>query len=236
MIFFPVLAMYFNNKGGLSVTLIFLCLSSAVNAQTVRHIADPLNLTSTLGAGFDADVLKVAGRLGGESQKIELNSNFGGDKWHLAYLYSPQSALSNWNLSASIKHGKTDTEIGRFNHYQYQLGVISEFNGWMDSAIFTELGANYLSVKDNPNSDSITANASVTVLKSWSDRWYNTLVAQGSAAIDGSERYETHAWLSLGYRVTERWSWEIRYRYESNQYENFSEEETKWGFAVQSQF
>ncbi|ABV36613.1 hypothetical protein Ssed_2004 [Shewanella sediminis HAW-EB3] len=228
--------MYFNNKGGLPVTLILLCLSGAVNAQTARHIADPLNLTTTLGAGFDADVLKVAGRLGGENQKIELNSNLGGDKWSLSYLYSPQSALSNWNLSASIKHGKTDTEIGRFNHYQYQLGIISEFNGWMDTAVFTEFGANYLSVKDNPGSDSITANASVTALKPWSDRWYNTLVAQGSAAIDGSERYETHAWLSLGYRVTERWSWEIRYRYESNQYESFSEEETKWGFAIQSQF
>jgi len=228
--------MYFNNKGGLPVALIFLCLCSTANAQTTRHIADPLNLTTTLGAGFDADVLKVAGRLGGENQKIELNSNFGGDKWNLSYLYSPQSALSNWNFSASIKHGKTDTEIGRFNHYQYQLGIISEFNGWMDTAVFTELGVNYLSVKDNPSSDSITATASVTALKPWSDRWYNTLVVKGSAAIDSSERYETHAWLSLGYRVTERWSWEIRYRYENNQYESFSEEETKWGFAIQSQF
>ncbi|MBE7215695.1 hypothetical protein MK852_11745 [Shewanella benthica] len=228
--------MHFNNKGQLPLTLTFLCLSSAVNAQTVRHIADPLNLTTTLGAGFDADVLKVAGRYGWENQKIELNTNFGGDKWNLSYLYSPQSSLSNWNVSAAIKHGKTDTEIGRFNHYQYQVGIISEFNGWMDTAVFTELGANYLNVKDNSSSDSITANASATILKPWSDRWYNTLVVQGSAAIDGGERYETYARLSLGYRVTERWSWEIRYRYESNQYETYNEEETKWGFAMQSQF
>ncbi len=236
MTFFLVLKMYLNNKRGLCVSLIFLSLSCGVNAQTARHIADPLNLTTTLGAGFDADVLKVAGRLGGDNQKIELNSNFGGDKWNLSYLYSPENELSNWNFSASIKHGKTDTEIGRFNHYQYQLGIISEFNGWIDTAVFTEVGANYLSVKDNPSNDSITANASVTILRPWSDRWYNTLVAKGSAAIDGSERYETDAWLSIGYRVTERWSWEIRYRYEFNQYDSFDEEETKWGFTIQSQF
>ena len=131
--------MHFNNKGLLPLTLTFLCLSSAVNAQTIRHIADPLNLTTTLGAGFVADVLKVAGRYGWENQKIELNTNFGGDKWNLSYLYSPQSSLSNWNVSAAIKHGKTDTEIGRFNHYQYQVGIISEFNGWMDTAVLPQI-------------------------------------------------------------------------------------------------
>ncbi|WP_299794525.1 hypothetical protein [uncultured Shewanella sp.] len=228
--------MYFIHKAGLPLTLIFIMLSCSTYAQGSRHIADPLNLTTTLGAGFDADVLKVAGRLGGDSQKIEISSNFGGDKWHLAYLYSPQTQLSNWNVSASIKHGKTDTEIGRFNHYQYQLGIISEFSGWMETSVFTELGANYLSVRDYPDNDSLTAQASVTILKPWSDRWYNALVAKSSAAIDGSERYETHGWLSTGYRLTERWSWEIQYRYESVRYEGMNEEETNWSFAIQSQF
>ncbi|MBW8184845.1 hypothetical protein [Shewanella nanhaiensis] len=211
-------------------------VSLSAQAQLNRHIADPLNLKTSLGIGFDADVFKVGGRLGGESQKIELHTNMGGDKWTLSYLYAPASSGNNLNISAKVNHGKTDTEIGRLSHYQYQFGVISEYVGWYETLVFTELAANYLSIDEHSSSNSFAANASFSVLKPWSDRWYNQLTTQASVAIDGRERFEGEAWLSLGYRLSEQWSWEVRYRYEAHRIDEIEYEDTQWVFALQSQF
>lgn len=219
------------------LALIILCgVSTSAQAQLNRHIGDPLNLATSVGIGFDADVLKVGGRLGGETQKIELNTNLGGDKWTLSYLYAPVGKGNNLNISAKINHGKTETEIGRLSHYQYQVGVISEFIGWYETLVFTEVAANYLSIDEHSSSNSFAANASVSMLKPWTDRWYNQLTTEVSAAIDGRERFEGIAWVSLGYRLSEQWSWEIGYRYEANRIDDVELEETKWVFAVQSQF
>lgn len=218
------------------VLIIFSGVSTSAQAQLNRHIADPLNLTTSIGIGFDADVFKVGGRLGGETQKIELSTNLGGDKWTLSYLYAPVGTGNNFNISAKINHGKTDTEIGRFSHYQYQVGVISEFIGWHETLVFTEIAANYLSIDEYSSSNSFAANASVSILKPWTDRWYNQLFTEVSAAIDGRERFEGTAWLSLGYRLSEQWSWEVRYRYEVSRIDELELEETKWVFAIQSQF
>ncbi len=141
--------MSYSTQITLPLALILLSgVSTSAQAQLNRHIGDPLNLATSVGIGFDADVLKVGGRLGGETQKVELNTNLGGDKWTLSYLYAPVGQGNNLNISAKINHGKTETEIGRLSHYQYQVGVISEFIGWYETLVFTEVAANYLSIDD----------------------------------------------------------------------------------------
>lgn len=231
---------YFTNLSLRHLSVISLAslslLSHNVHAQPTRHIADPLNLTTNLGFGFDADVLKVGGRLGGESQSVSVNSNFSGDKWSLAYLYAPNDSNSNWNITSSINRGKTDTEQGRFSHYQYQLGVINEFKGWLETAVFTEFAANYLEVKDSSTHNSLAAKAKVLLLKPWSERWYNQFSTELAGAIDGTERIETQIGLSLGYRISEQWSWELGYQYQKAKIDGVDDEETKWLLGFKSQF
>lgn len=74
------------------------------------------------------------------------------------------------------------------------------------------------------------------MLKPWTDRWYNQVSTEVSAAIDGREIFEGTAWVSLGYHITEQWSWEIGYRDEASRIDDVELEDTKWVFAVQSQF
>ncbi len=233
MLYFPNLSL---QRVRVISLLSLVLLSHHVQAQSQRHIADPLNLTTSLGFGFDADVLKVGGRLGGESQSVSINSNFGGDKWSIAYLYAPISSDSNWNITSSINRGKTDTVEGWFAHYQYQFGVISEFRGWLDTAIFTELAANYLEVKDNNTHNSLAALAKVTVLKPWTERWYNQFSTELTGAIDGTERTEAILGLSLGYRISQQWSWELGYQYQTVKLDGVDDEETKWILGFKSQF
>lgn len=220
-----------------SFPLLFLSVSQA---QEGRHIADPLNISNTYGFGFDADTLKVGGRLGGENQSLAINSNFAGDKWALSYLYVSQpSAVTvsdSWNVSASIDHGKTKTDEGSVSHYQYQLGMIKEYKGWLNTSVYSELAANFLDVDSISNNDSLAIKLSLSVLKPWDPRWYNQFATEITASIDGSERYGGLANIAVGYRLTDLWSWELGYQYQIVRFNGLTNEDTQWLLGVKSQF
>lgn len=211
-------------------SLLLSTFSVPALAEQYRHIADPLNLSDSLYVGFDGDVLKVGGSLATSHQKFTGNTNTGGDKWHLGYLYS----ANQWHLRASIDHGKTDTPAGRASHYQYQLGLMHEHKGWLNSQVFTELAVNHLAVKSY--TDSTAANASMTVLKSITEHWYSELYVSANAGIDGVERFDARGWLAMGYQVNPQWSWVIRYQYDWEKLEQYESDDTQWVFAVRSQF
>ncbi|MEZ9822841.1 hypothetical protein AB4238_19815 [Shewanella sp. 10N.286.45.A1] len=210
--------------------LLLSTFSVSALAEQYRHIADPLNLSDSLYVGFDGDVLKVGGSLATSHQKFSGNTNTGGDKWHMGYLYS----TNQWHLRASIDHGKTDTPDGRSSHYQYQLGLMHEHKGWLNTQVFTELAVNHLAVKSC--TDSTAANASMTVLKPITEHWYSELYASANAGIDGTERFDARGWLAMGYQVNPQWSWVIRYQYDWEKLENIESDDTQWVFAVRSQF
>lgn len=80
-------------------------------------------------------LLTMYSTLATDHQKFSANTNTGGDKWHLGYLYL---SSNQWHLRASIDHGKTDTPQGKASHYQYQLGLMHEHKGWLKTQVFTE--------------------------------------------------------------------------------------------------
>ncbi|MEZ9596302.1 hypothetical protein AB4298_16850 [Shewanella sp. 10N.261.52.F9] len=210
--------------------LLLSVVSAPVLANDFRHIADPLNLNTSLYIGFDDDTFKLGGSFATSHQKFSANSNFDGDKWHLGYLYS----TSEVNFRASVDHGKTDTPQGKANHYQYQMGLMTEHQGWLSTQVFTEVAVNHLAVKSYK--DSTAANASMTILKPMTEHWYSELYVQGNAGIDGVERYDARSWLALGYQINPQWSWVIRYQYDWEKLEQIESEDTQWVFAIRSQF
>ncbi|PKG73290.1 hypothetical protein CXF86_18490 [Shewanella sp. GutCb] len=214
-----------------SSLLLLSTVSLPAVAEQYRHIADPLNLSDSLYVGFTDNVLNVGGTLATDHQKFSANTNTGGDKWHLGYLYS---SSNQWHLRASIDHGKTDTPQGKASHYQYQLGLMHEHKGWLKTQVFTEFAVNHLAVKSY--TDSTAANASITVLKPITEHWYSELYARGNAGIDGVERFDARAWLAMGYQVNPQWSWVVRYQYDWEKLENIETDDTQWVFAVRSQF
>ncbi len=212
-------------------SLLLLSVASApVLASDFRHIADPLNLNNSLYIGFDDDTFKLGGSFATSHQKFSANTNFDGDKWHLGYLYSTRDV----NFRASVDHGKTDTPQGKANHYQYQMGLMTEHQGWFSTQVFTELAVNHLAVKSYK--DSTAANASMTVLKPMTEHWYSEFYVQGNAGIDGVERYEARSWLALGYQINPQWSWLVRYQYDWEKLDRIESEDTQWVFAIRSQF
>ncbi|MCK8047090.1 hypothetical protein MSG37_19570 [Shewanella sp. 1CM18E] len=210
--------------------LLLSAVSTPAFAGDFRHIADPLNLNDSLYIGFDDDTFKVGGSFATSHQKFSANTNVDGDKWHLGYLYS----ASNVNFRASVDHGKTDTPQGKSSHYQYQMGLMTEHQGWFATQVFTELAVNHLAVKRYK--DSTAANASMTVLKPMTEHWYSEFYLQGNAGIDGVERYDAKSWLALGYQINPQWSWVIRYQYDWEKLEQIENEDTQWVFAIRSQF
>lgn len=221
----------------LSCATFFLPESSA---RELRHIADPLNLVNTVGIGFDHSTLKVGAKVASETQSLAINSNFSGDKWALSYLYvSPSTGTHNsslWNVTAAVHHGKTDTEQGRFSHYQYQIGIIKAYQGWLNTTVFNEFTANFLDVNSIENNDSLAAKYRLTVLKPWDENWYNVLTSELTASIDGSDRFGGLASMAVGYQLTDQWSWELGYEYQIDRLSGLSLEETKWLFAVRTRF
>ncbi|MGS0674585.1 hypothetical protein [Shewanella sp. 0m-4] len=214
----------------LGALLLLSVASVPVFAGDFRHIADPLNLNDSLYVGFDGDVFKLGGSFATSHQKFSANTNIGGDKWHLGYLYSTQQV----NFRASVVHGKTDTPQGKASHYQYQMGLMTEHQGWFSTQVFTELAVNHLAVKSYK--DSTAANANMTVLKAMTEHWYSEFYLQGNAGVDGVERYEARSWLALGYQINPQWSWLVRYQYDWEKLDRFESEDTQWVFAVRSQF
>ncbi|MCL1060411.1 hypothetical protein L2729_20830 [Shewanella gelidimarina] len=214
-----------------SSLLLLTTVSLPAVAEQYRHIADPLNLSDSLYVGFTDNVLNIGGTLATDHQKFSGHTNTGGDKWHLGYLYS---SSNQWHLRASIDHGKTGTPQGKASHYQYQLGLMYEHKGWLDTQVFTEVAVNHLAVKSY--TDSTAANASITVLKPITEHWYSELYARGNAGIDGVERFDARSWISMGYQVDPQWSWAVRYQYDWEKLENVETDDTQWVFAVRSQF
>ncbi|WOT06644.1 hypothetical protein [Shewanella youngdeokensis] len=211
--------------------LLLSTVSTPALAGQYRHIADPLNLSDSLYAAFDGDIFKIGGSISTASQQLSGNTNTAGDIWHVGYLYS---SSSQWNIRASVDRGETATLVGKTSHYEYQLGVIYESQGWYNSQIYTEVGANHLAVKSH--TDSTAANANITVLRPITDQWYTELYAKGSAGVDGVERFDAKGWIALGFEVDEQWSWVVRYQYDWEKLENIETEDTQWVFAVSSQF
>ena len=210
--------------------LLLSVLSTPAGAAQYRHIADPLNLSDSLYVGFDGDVLKVGGSLATRHQKFSGNTNTAGDKWHLGYLYSAKQ----WHLRASVDHGKTEPPDGRASHYRYQLGLMHEHKGWLNTQVFTELAVNHLAVKSY--TDSTAANASMTILKPITEHWYSEFYASANAGIDGVERFDARGWLAMGYQVNPQWSWVVRYQYDWEKLDNIETDDTQWVFALRSQF
>ena len=211
-----------------------LLLLSAVSLPTYgnnfRHIADPLNLNNSLYVGFDGDVFKLGGSFATSHQKFSANTNLGGDKWQMGYLYSTQQV----NVRASVEHAQTGSPHGKASYYKFQFGLMTEHQGWFATQVFTEVAVNHLAVKSY--TDSTAANLNMTVLKPLSEHWYSEFYAQGNLGIDGIERYEAQSWLALGYQINPQWSWLVRYQYDWEKLERFESEDTQWVFAIRSQF
>ncbi|MCZ4338677.1 hypothetical protein [Shewanella colwelliana] len=213
-----------------------MLLSSVVNAMPDRHIADPLNLNTALGMGLDTNGLTIGGQLGFAQQRINATSALDGDTWQINYLYSPLSSGQGWHFSAGVEHNHTYTQEGKFNHYRYRLGAINETNLAGNIKLFSQLSADYVDIEQQSQLNNGGANLSFTFLKVWNERWYNQLIVKGTMALDGHDRYQAGSKITLGYRLSRQWSWELAYRYDFDKVERVENEETSWVFGVRSQF